>query len=52
MKRRIVDWDEYDLVTGWRKVVRWQRGEIRKLKRRINKRERQDGKRQAREEDS
>lgn len=32
--------EEYDAFTGWRKFYFWQRGELRKVKRRMSKRER------------
>lgn len=32
--------DEYDAFTRWRRYYHWQRGELRKLKRRLSKRER------------
>jgi hypothetical protein len=48
MTERIpLTWDEYDAFTRWRKVLYWQRGELRKIKRGYNKRVRRLGKRQA-----
>lgn len=44
MKRRCVGGDEYDAFTGWRQVLFWQRGELRKIKRRASKRERRTAK--------
>jgi hypothetical protein len=41
--------DEYDAFTPWRKFYRWQRGELRKLKRRISKRERRTKRREIKE---
>lgn len=32
--------DEYDAFSSWRRVYHWQRGELRKIKRRLSKRER------------
>ncbi len=32
--------EEYDAFTRWRRVLYWQRGELRKIKRRWSKRER------------
>lgn len=40
MRRACADGDEQDAFTGWRYVLRWQRGELRKIKRRASKRER------------
>jgi hypothetical protein len=40
MKRACADGDEQDAFTGWRHVMSWQRGELRKIKRRAGKRER------------
>jgi hypothetical protein len=44
MARRVVTADEQDAFTPWRKVMFWQRGELRKIKRRAAKRERREGK--------
>lgn len=30
--------DEWDAFTGWRKVIRWKPGQLKKTKRRYNKR--------------
>lgn len=42
MRRRKVSWEEQDAFTGWRKVMHWQSGELRKIKRRSSKRERRE----------
>lgn len=42
--------DEYDIFTSWRRVMFWQRGEIAKVKRRINKRNRQKAKKEINKE--
>lgn len=44
MKRRCVGGDEYDAFTGWRHVLHWRAGELRKIKRRAAKRERRTAK--------
>jgi hypothetical protein len=44
MKRPPADGDEQDAFTGWRHVMFWQRGELRKIKRRASKRERRAAK--------
>lgn len=31
-------WDEWNAFTGWRKVTGWNPGELRLVKRRMNKR--------------
>jgi len=36
--------DEWDAFTSWRRVVFWQRGELKRLKRRYAKRQRKDAK--------
>jgi hypothetical protein len=40
MKRACVGGAEYDAFTGWRHVLHWRPGELRKIKRRANKRDR------------
>lgn len=42
MARRIpmIDGDEYDALTPWRKYIRWRAGERRRIKRRYNRRDR------------
>lgn len=49
--RPIKGWDEQDAYTGWRKVMFWQKGELKKIKRRTHKRERRESKRDIRKED-
>lgn len=44
MARRIVSMEEQDAYTGWRKVMFWQTGELKKIKRRTHKRERREAK--------
>ena len=39
-RERLTKFDEQDAVTGWRHVVYWQRGELRRVKRRMSKRAR------------
>ena len=39
-RRVIVGWDEQDAYTGWRRYLFWQRGELRRIKRRTAKRDR------------
>jgi hypothetical protein len=51
MTRPIKGWDEQDAYTGWRKVMFWQKGELKKIKRRTHKRERREGKNDIRKED-
>ena len=51
MMRPIKGWDEQDAYTGWRKVMFWQRGELKKIKRRTHKRERREGKNEIRKEE-
>jgi hypothetical protein len=49
VSRQIKDWDEQDAYTRWRKMLFWQRGELRKIKRRTHKRERRQSKQEAKE---
>lgn len=48
--RPVVGWDEQDAFTGWRRVLSWQRGELRKIKRRYHHKERRWGKREIEEQ--
>lgn len=47
MKRRTVGGDEWDAFNH-RRIYFWQRGELRRLKRKANKRERREGVQDAR----
>jgi hypothetical protein len=40
MKRQMAGGEEYDAFTGWRKYLHWHKGQLKKVKRRSNKRER------------
>lgn len=52
MKQKLKDGDEYDAISRyWRNRVFWQRGELKKIKRRVNKRFRQESKREIRNEE-
>lgn len=44
MTRRIVDWEEQDAYTGWRRLLIWtsRPGAVKKVKRRTHKRERRE----------
>jgi hypothetical protein len=44
MKRKMVHAEEFDAFTKWRAVHFWQSGELRRIKRRANKRERREAK--------
>ena len=46
VERIPMTYGEYDAFTGWRKVLFWQRGELKKVKRGYNKRFRKAGKRE------
>lgn len=50
MKRPPRDGEEQDAFTGWRRYLRWKPGQLRKVKRRSNKRDRRAGAAQARRE--
>ena len=46
MRGRIpLTFEEYDAFTRWRQLLHWQAGELRRIKRRYNKRARKAGKR-------
>jgi hypothetical protein len=51
VKRIVQGWEEQDAFTGWRKVMFWQRGELKRAKRRYHKKERRSGQREIREQD-
>lgn len=36
----MIDGDEYDALTPWRKYIRWRSGERKRIKRRYNRRAR------------
>ncbi len=40
VKRPVKKADEYDVVTFWRRIVPWHRGEVAAIKRRLRRRER------------
>jgi hypothetical protein len=42
--------EEQDAFTGWRKLLFWQRGELRRAKRRYHKKERRQGRREVKEQ--
>ncbi|HET9893729.1 MAG TPA: hypothetical protein VFQ44_02100 [Streptosporangiaceae bacterium] len=42
--RQVKGTDEQDAFTGWRRVMPWHPGQLRKVKRRSSKRERRNGK--------
>jgi len=44
MTRPILTWEEQDAFTRWRHVMRWRPGQIKRIKRRSHKRERQQAK--------
>lgn len=44
-KEKLRGGDEWDAFTDWRKVVKMQRGELSKTKKRFNKRQRREAKR-------
>lgn len=33
-RRPLTSWEQQDAFSGWRRVMFWQRGELRKIKRR------------------
>lgn len=43
--------DEHDAFSAHRNMHRWQRGELRRIKRKANKRDRRHGKQQANQHD-
>ncbi len=42
MSRAVKGWDEQDAFTGWRRVLHFRPGQIRRIKRRAAKRERRE----------
>jgi hypothetical protein len=52
VKRRTVKADEYDVVTGWRRVLVWRRGEVAGIKRRMRRRERREAQQELRREEN
>ncbi len=44
MKRCCVNTDEFDILRGWRRYFHWRAGACKKIKRRINQRERREAK--------
>jgi len=49
--RPVTSWEGEDAFTGWRKVLHWHKGELRKVKRRESKRERRRGRDEIRQEE-
>ena len=43
-KLSLHSWDEQDAFTGWRRVLSWQKGELKKIKRRYSRRRRRHDK--------
>lgn len=52
-RRRFVTSEEYDAYTGWRKLFGYMRrpGVVKAIKRRTHKRERREGRAEARQDD-
>lgn len=38
--------DEYDAVTGWRRLLKWRPGERKAIKRKLNRRARKEAEKQ------
>jgi hypothetical protein len=51
-ERRAKRADEQDVVTGWRRVLCWRRGEVSRVKRRMRRRERHDARRELRRDET
>lgn len=53
-KRRIITWDEEDVYTVWRKMYCWTQraGAVKKVKKRTHRRERREGKKEIRDQQS
>jgi hypothetical protein len=49
-KRILQGFPEQDVFTGWRHVLHWQAGVLRKAKRRYHKKERRSGRREIRDQ--
>lgn len=50
-RQRLIDGDEHDAVTGWRRYLRWRPGERSAVKRRIRRRERHEAALKIRKDD-
>lgn len=46
---KLIDGDEWDAVTGWRRVFLWRPGRRRWIKNKINRRARRESKRRMRD---
>jgi len=44
----LIDGEEQDVFTNWRKILSWHKGEIKKVKRKYNKRTRRKWKEEIR----
>lgn len=51
MARRIKNFEEEDAFTGWRHFLYWRPGQRKAVKRRASRRERREGKKEARQGD-
>lgn len=51
MKRKAVKADEQDVVTGWRRLLAWRRGQVAEIKRRMRRRERHEARHRLNRED-
>lgn len=51
MKRKRVGGDEFDAFSRWRNIHRWGAGDLRRIKRKANKRERREGRAEARRQE-
>jgi len=40
--------EEYDIVSRWRRVICWGRGEVKRIKQRMNRRDRRQSKQKLR----
>lgn len=45
-RERMIDGDEFDALTRWKRILRWRGGERKKMKRKFNKRIRRKVKRE------
>lgn len=43
-RRTGANWEEHDAYTNWRRMLFWQRGETKGVKRRTHRRERREAK--------
>jgi hypothetical protein len=49
IRQRLSGGDEWDVITSWRRVISWGRGEVARIKRKMRRRERHEAKKRMEE---